>query len=265
MDLSRLLVEVRKAAVEAGAAIMEVYNRGKGFDAEYKDDDSPLTEADLSANRILVARLQELTPAVPIMAEESDLPPWSKRKHWRECWVVDPLDGTREFIKRNDEFTVNVGLVRDHKPILGVVYAPALQRWYYAARHEGAWRQDGKKTPVKLKSRAPEPGQPVKVVGSRSHNTPQFDDFVAGLGETASIIMGSSLKLCLVADGTADLYPRLGPTSEWDTCAAQAVVEEAGGQVLDFETGEPLTYNARESIINPHFVVCTESDPAWFK
>ncbi len=265
MDLSRLLVEVRKAAVEAGSAIMEVYNRGKGFDAEYKDDDSPLTEADLSANRILVSRLQELTPAVPIMAEESDLPPWSKRKHWRECWVVDPLDGTREFIKRNDEFTVNVGLVRDHKPILGVVYAPALQRWYYAARHEGAWRQDGKKTPVALQARAVQAGRPVKVVGSRSHNTPEFDAFVAGLGETESIVMGSSLKLCLVADGTADLYPRLGPTSEWDTCAAHAVVEEAGGQVLNFETGEPLTYNARESIINPSFIVCAESDSAWFE
>jgi 3'(2'), 5'-bisphosphate nucleotidase len=256
---------LRKAAVEAGAAIMEVYQRAKGFDAEYKDDDSPLTEADLAANRILVARLQELTPSVPIMAEESDLPPWSKRKHWRECWVVDPLDGTREFLKRNDEFTVNVGLVRDNKPILGVVYAPALQRWYYAARHEGAWRQDGKKAPTKLAVKAPEAGRPLKVVGSRSHNTPQFDDFVAGLGETETVVMGSSLKICLVADGTADLYPRLGPTSEWDTCAAQAVVEEAGGQLLNFETGEPLTYNARESIINPHFIVCTESDPGWFE
>ncbi len=265
MDLSRLLVEVRKAAVEAGAAIMEVYRHGKGFDAEYKDDDSPLTEADLAANRILVARLQELTPSVPIMAEESDLPPWSKRKHWRECWVVDPLDGTREFLKRNDEFTVNVGLVRDNKPVLGVVYAPALQRWYYAARHEGAWRQDGKKAPTKLAVKSPDAGRPLKVVGSRSHNTPEFDAFVGKLGETETVVMGSSLKLCLVADGTADLYPRLGPTSEWDTCAAQAVVEEAGGQVLNFETGEPLTYNARESIINPHFIVCTESDPGWFK
>lgn len=265
MDLSRLLDEVRRAAVEAGAAIMEVYNRGKGTEAEYKDDNSPLTEADMAANRILVARLQELTPAVPIMAEESDLPPWSKRKHWRECWVVDPLDGTREFLKRNDEFTVNVGLVRDHKPILGVVYAPALQRWYYAARHEGAWRQDGKKTPSRLKVQPPESGHPLTVVGSRSHNTPEFDAFVDKLGASETVAMGSSLKLCLVADGTADLYPRLGPTSEWDTCAAHAVVDEAGGQVLNFETGEALTYNARESIINPSFIVCAESDAGWFK
>ena len=265
MDLSRLLIDVRKAAVEAGAAIMQVYGRGKGTEAEYKDDDSPLTEADMAANRILVARLQELTPKVPVMAEESDLPDWTQRKYWRECWVVDPLDGTREFLKRNDEFTVNIGLVRDNKPILGVVYAPALQRWYYATRHEGAWRQDGKKTPIKLQARAPEPGKPVKVVGSRSHNTPEFDEFVGTLGETETVVMGSSLKLCLVADGTADLYPRLGPTSEWDTCAAQAVVEEAGGQVLNFETGEPLTYNARESIINPSFIVCAESDAGWFK
>jgi len=265
MDLSRLLVDVRRAAVEAGAAIMEVYNRGKGFETEYKDDDSPLTEADLAANRILVARLQELTPKLPVMAEESNLSDWSQRKYWRECWVVDPLDGTREFLKRNDEFTINIGLVRDHKPILGVVYAPALQRWYYAARHEGAWRQDGKKTPQKLQVQSPQAGKPLKVVGSRSHNTPEFDEFVGRLGETETVVMGSSLKLCLVADGTADLYPRLGPTSEWDTCAAHAVVAEAGGQVLNFETGEPLTYNARESIINPHFIVCAESDPTWFK
>ncbi|QOC23083.1 3'(2'),5'-bisphosphate nucleotidase CysQ [Wenzhouxiangella sp. AB-CW3] len=265
MNLKKTLADVRGIAVEAGAAIMEVYRRDEKLSTETKADDSPLTEADLAANRIVVARLQELTPGIPILAEESDLPDWTQRKHWSECWVVDPLDGTREFLKQNDEFTVNIALVRDHKPVLGVVYAPALQRWYYAARHEGAWRQDGKKTPIKLTAHPPEPGRPLKVVGSRSHNTPEFDEFVGRLGETETVVMGSSLKLCLVADGTADLYPRLGPTSEWDTCAAQAVVEQAGAQVLNFETGEPLSYNARESIINPHFIVCTESDPGWFK
>lgn len=264
MDLSKLLVDVRKAVVEAGAEIMAVYSHPSRWETRKKDDDSPLTAADTVANRVLVARLNELTPAIPVLAEESEMPPWSQRKQWRECWVVDPLDGTREFLKRNDEFTVNVALVRDNRPILGVVHAPALQRWYYAARHEGAWRQDGKKAPVKLDVSKRSPDRPWKVVGSRSHNTPEFDEFVARLGEVEIVTMGSSLKLCLVADGSADVYPRPGPTSEWDTAAAHAVVAEAGGQVVNLETGETLTYNTRESVINPPFLVCAEADPAWF-
>lgn len=264
MNLSKLLVEVRSAVAEAGAEILAIYSDPSKFETEQKDDDSPLTAADVAANRLLVSRLQELTPAIPILSEESKQAPWSERRHWKDCWVVDPLDGTKEFLKRNDEFTVNVALVRDHKPILGVVYAPALQRWYYASRDDGAWRQDGQKTPMKIAVRDKIADRPWQVVGSRSHNTPEVDAFIERLGEAEMLAMGSSLKLCLVADGSADLYPRLGPTSEWDTCAAQAVVEQAGGQVLDAETGKPLTYNARESILNPHFIVCAKPDPAWF-
>ncbi len=264
MNLSKLLVEVRSAVAEAGAEILAIYSKPSKFETEQKADNSPLTQADLAANRLLVGRLKELTPAVPILSEESKQAPWSERRHWKDCWVVDPLDGTKEFLKRNDEFTVNVALVRDHKPILGVVYAPALQRWYYATRDDGAWRQDGKKTPAKIEVREKVADRPWQVVGSRSHNTPEVDAFIEKLGEAEILAMGSSLKLCLVADGSADLYPRLGPTSEWDTCAAQAVVEQAGGQVLNAETGEPLTYNARESILNPHFIVCARPDPAWF-
>jgi 3'(2'), 5'-bisphosphate nucleotidase len=264
MDLSKLLVKVREAVAEAGAEILAIYSDPSKFETELKGDDSPLTAADLAANKLLVSRLQELTPAIPILSEESRQAPWSERKHWQDCWVVDPLDGTKEFLKRNDEFTVNVALVRDHKPVLGVVYAPALQRWYYASSDDGAWRQDGKKAPARIEVREKIADRPWQVVGSRSHNTPEVDAFIERLGEAELLAMGSSLKLCLVADGSADLYPRLGPTSEWDTCAAQAVVEQAGGQVLEADTGKPLSYNARESILNPHFIVCGRPDPAWF-
>lgn len=264
MDLSKTLSEVRQIVADAGAKILEIYSNPKRFETEHKDDDSPLTAADLAANKLIVSRLQELTPKIPILSEEAAQAPWHERKHWDRCWVVDPLDGTREFLKRNDEFTVNVALVRDHKPVLGVVYAPALQEWYFAARHEGAWHQTGQGVMEKLVVQEKPADRPWRVVGSRSHNTPEVDAFVERLGKAELVAMGSSLKLCLVAANKADIYPRLGPTSEWDTCAAQAVVEEAGGLVLDAQTGQPLQYNARESILNPHFIVCAKSDPSWF-
>lgn len=265
MDLKKTLDQVRGAVAEAAAEILHIYSDPSRFDLEHKDDDSPLTAADVAANKLLVSRLQELTPGIPILSEESRQAPWHDRKHWQRCWVVDPLDGTKEFLKRNDEFTVNVALVRDHRPILGVVYAPALQKWYFAARHEGAWRQVGGGVMDRIRVAEKPVDRPWRVVGSRSHNTPEVDEFVQRLGDAELVSMGSSLKLCLVADGTADVYPRLGPTSEWDTCAAQAIVEEAGGQVLNAETGEPLTYNARESVLNPHFIACSRPEPNWFK
>jgi 3'(2'), 5'-bisphosphate nucleotidase len=265
MELKRTLDRVKSAVAEAGAAILEIYSDPGRFDTEKKADDSPLTAADLAANKLLVARLRELTPGIPILSEESKQAPWHERKHWQQCWVVDPLDGTKEFLKRNDEFTVNVALVRDHQPILGVVYAPALQKWYFAARHEGAWRQEGSGVMDRIQVAEKPAGRPWQVVGSRSHSTPEVDAFVARLGDAELVSMGSSLKLCLVADGTADVYPRLGPTSEWDTCAAQAIVEQAGGQVLNAETGEPLSYNARESLLNPHFIACANPEPGWFQ
>ncbi|WP_376692598.1 3'(2'),5'-bisphosphate nucleotidase CysQ [Wenzhouxiangella sp. EGI_FJ10409] len=265
MQSDDLLPRVREAVAEAGEAIMAVYNDPATTEFVDKEDNSPLTEADLAANRILVERLQALTPDVPILSEESKQAPWSQRKHWRELWVVDPLDGTREFLKRNGEFTVNVALVRDHKPVLGVVYAPALDRWYFASIEDGAWRQDDAREPVAIEAGHKQDDRPWQVVGSRSHNTREVEDFVARLGSAEFVAMGSSLKLCLVADGSAHIYPRLGPTCEWDTCAAQAVVEAAGGQVVNAETGEPLTYNAREEVLNPWFIACREPDRAWFE
>jgi len=260
-----MLVQVRQAVAEAGSAILDVYADPASFETELKQDDSPLTAADKAANNILVKALEALTPDIPVLSEESVHAPWGTRKHWDRCWVVDPLDGTREFLKRNDEFTVNVALVEHHRPILGVVYAPALDRWFFAAQGQGAWRKDGEREPVAIHVGDKIADRPWQVVGSRSHNTPEVDAFVERLGDAEMVAMGSSLKLCLVADGSADVYPRLGPTSEWDTCAAQAVVEEAGGQVLNAESGQPLTYNARETLLNPHFIVCARPDPDWFR
>jgi 3'(2'), 5'-bisphosphate nucleotidase len=265
MQLSEMLPRVREAVAEAGEAIMAVYNDPATTEVIDKDDKSPLTEADLAANRILVERLKALTPDVPILSEESKQAPWSERKQWTQLWVVDPLDGTREFIKRNGEFTVNVALVRDHKPVLGVVYAPALGRWYFASAEDGAWRQDEDRDPVRIEATDKPDDRPWHVVGSRSHNTREVEDFVARLGSAEFVAMGSSLKLCLVADGSAHIYPRLGPTCEWDTCAAQAVVEAAGGQVVNAETGDPLTYNAREEVLNPWFIVCRHPRKDWFR
>ena len=264
MSLEIWLEGVREAVAEAGEAILEIYADPVRFETEHKADDSPLTAADLAANRILVAKLRALTPDIPILSEESAQAPWSERQHWNQCWVVDPLDGTKEFVKRNGEFTVNVGLVKNHRPILGVVYAPVLKHWYFSAEGLGAWQQKG--------NEAAEPihvgGEPTdgvwRVVGSRSHQSPDMAQFLSHFGQTELVAMGSSLKLCLVAANEADVYPRLGPTSEWDTCAAHAVVNGAGGQVLDLNTGKELTYNARESILNPHFIVCSEPKPDWF-
>lgn len=265
MDFEKLLAGVQAAVSKAGDEILKIYADPELFNTEHKADDSPLTAADLAANRVLVSALTELTPNVPILSEESAQAPWSERQHWRACWVVDPLDGTKEFLKRNDEFTVNVGLVIDHEPVLGVVFAPALGKWYYGAQGLGAWMRLGDAEPQAIQATQRAQERPWRVVGSRSHQSPEMAGFLERLGETEMIAMGSSLKLCLVASGEADVYPRLGPTSEWDTCAAHAVVQVAGGQVLNLENGQPLAYNARESILNPHFIVCTEPNPDWFE
>lgn len=242
VDWVQVLEGVREAVGQAGQEILSIYAEPSRFNTEHKADDSPLTAADLAANQVLVEALRTLTPTIPILSEESAQAPWSERQHWSSCWVVDPLDGTKEFLKRNDEFTVNVGLVVDHRPELGVVYAPALSLWYFALEGHGAWMQqgDGAPKPISVASRSQD--KPWRVVGSRSHQSPDMADFLVKLGDTELVAMGSSLKLCLVASGQADVYPRLGPTSEWDTCAAHAVVNVAGGQVLNLDTGTPLTY-----------------------
>ena len=254
-----LLPAVLEAVAAAGTAILEVYAGSHAV--EYKSDDSPITRADRAAHEILAARLGAIAPAIPVLSEEAEAAhDPAVRGAWRELWLVDPLDGTKEFIGRNGEFTVNVALVRDHRPVLGVVAAPALGLTYYAAEDRGAFRRrDGAAAePIRVRQCA---GPPV-VVGSRSHRGDSLDAVLARLGPHELRPMGSALKFCLVAEGSADFYPRLGPTSEWDTAAAQAVLEQAGGAVTMLD-GRPLRYNERATLLNPHFIAYGDAGRRW--
>ena len=248
-------------AAEAGDAILEVY--ASDFDVQAKNDQSPLTQADLASHRIIVAGLQELTPEIPVISEESGLPGFGERGQWNPYWLIDPLDGTREFVKKNGEFTVNIALIQDHKPVLGVVHVPVRGTTYSGCRGVGAeLRSEGvEPAPIGV---ARESATPVRVVGSRSHRGKSLDVFLQNLGDFEMHPTGSSLKFCLIAEGKADVYPRLGPTSEWDTAAAQAVVEQAGGVVLELD-GNPLTYNNKSDILNPFFLVAGPMDHDWLK
>jgi 3'(2'), 5'-bisphosphate nucleotidase len=261
-DLSSLLPEVRRLVDAACVAILEVYATGHGV--EYKADDSPITRADRAAHDILSEGLSRLTPDVPVLSEESTREQaYEVRRHWREFWLVDPLDGTREFIQRNGEFTVNVALVRDHGVVLGVVAAPVLQLTYWGGAGLGACVQQGTTAARPIHVRQPAAEPPV-IVGSRSHRGDSLDGVLARIGPHEMQPMGSSLKFCLVAEGKADLYPRLGPTSEWDTAAAQAVVEAAGGGVTTLD-GAPLRYNERATLLNPHFLAFGDHRRAWHR
>lgn len=259
MSRDTLLQSVSDIAHQAGDAIMAIYQ--KDFAIYEKSDESPLTEADLAAHNIIIKGLESISE-LPILSEESADIPWSTRQTWNEYWLVDPLDGTKEFIKKNGEFTVNIALIKDGVPVLGVVYAPVLKTTYCGATGVGAfkWVNDEKSPLQPQKHNADECW---KVVGSRSHQSPAIQALLDSLsGETELVAMGSSLKLCLVAEGSAHLYPRLGPTSEWDTGAAQAVVEAAGAKVTVIDEAdpladdaEPLRYNQKESVLNPYFLV----------
>jgi 3'(2'), 5'-bisphosphate nucleotidase len=257
--LAALLPGVLDAVAAAGTAILEVY--ATAHEVEYKADDSPLTRADRAAHDTLARSLAALAPAIPLLSEEGEANhARAVRGGWREFWLVDPLDGTKEFIGRNGEFTVNVALVQDHRPVLGVVAAPALGLAYYAAEGLGAFRrQDGAAAePIRTRPAA----EPLVVVGSRSHRGDSLDGLLARIGPHELRPMGSALKFCLVAEGSADFYPRLGPTSEWDTAAAQAVLEVAGGAVTTLD-GKPLRYNQRETLLNPHFIAFGDRRRNW--
>jgi 3'(2'), 5'-bisphosphate nucleotidase len=259
MKLVDILPDLVTIARSAGSAILKIYDRE--FDVSFKEDASPLTQADLASHAVIRDALRELTPQVPLMSEESREIPYPERAEWREYWLVDPLDGTKEFVNRNGEFTVNIALIRDHYPVLGVVHVPVHQVTYSGIAGVGCVRQQGDEAPQAVKVRTPA-AQPPMVVGSRSHANPDLARRLAGLGPHEMISMGSSLKFCLVAEGKADFYPRLGPTSEWDTAAAQAVVEAAGGQVVTLD-GHRLRYNRGESVLNPEFLVFGDEAQAW--
>ena len=236
----------------AGAAILNIY-KADDFGEIRKADDSPLTRADMASHHAIVAGLQKIDPLCPILSEEAADIPYEARRHWARFWLVDPLDGTKEFIKRNGEFTVNIALIESGQPVLGVVYAPATGVCYFAAAGVGAFVQRGDSTAQPIKVHEPVPHSSLRVVASRSHSDERTAALLRALGECQCVSMGSSLKLCLVAEGVADFYPRLGPTMEWDTAAAHAVVAAAGGVVCD-SAGKQIHYN-KADLHNPEFLV----------
>lgn len=254
-----LLREVEAIAREAGAAILGIYARN--FTVQEKADKSPLTEADVAAHTIISRRLSELSPSLPILSEE-DIDGFSGPDQAGRYWLVDPLDGTKEFIKRNGEFTVNIALIAKGRPVLGVVFAPMLDTIYFAAQGMGAFRQIGEGEQEQICVAEHDVGTSWKVVGSRSHAGDSLREVLQLLGAHEMLSMGSSLKFCMVAEGSADVYPRLGLTSLWDTAAAQCIVEQAGGRVIKL-TGEPLGYGDTSEILNPYFIVHGQSDVDW--
>jgi 3'(2'), 5'-bisphosphate nucleotidase len=258
-DIKELLDPVIKIAYEAGSKIMEIYERD--FSVEEKSDNTPLTEADMAAHYTIEQGLSNLTPEFPILSEESKPTSYEERSSWPRYWLVDPLDGTREFIKRNGEFTVNIALIENNEAVMGFVYAPVVGALYYAAKGLGAYKREGLEEPVEIEVRNKCP-EKVVVAGSRSHASEEFLKFIEKLPGYEIISMGSALKSCLVAEGAADIYARLGPTSEWDTAAAQCIVEEAGGRITRTDMSR-LEYNTKESLLNPHFFVFGDDSIDW--
>ena len=259
-DAQQLLTGVAEIAREAAREILEVYASGD-VSATHKADASPLTAADLRAHRLIVRRLNELTPGMPVLSEEAADTPFAERSQWRRYWLVDPLDGTKEFLSRNGQFTVNIALIEAHVPVLGVVHVPVTDTSYRGLPGTGAWRQAGSAgaAAIRVAARA---AAPLRVVGSRSHRGDSLDAFLAQVGPHELVSLGSSLKFCLIAQGAADVYPRLGPTSEWDTAAAHAVLSGAGGTVSQLD-GRPLSYNTRAQLLNPYFVAFGSTDRDW--
>lgn len=258
----RLTQQALAIARTAGRRIIEVYE--DDYTVSYKADETPVTTADIDANDIIVEALQNLPEAFPVISEESEQIPYNIRHSWSHYWLVDPLDGTREFLRRNGEFSVNIALIANGQPVLGVVIAPVLDIGYYATQGMGAWKQIGEQNPEAIHVRAaPTRSGELTVARSRCPVVgKRLQAFLDKLGEHNEVPMGSSLKSCLVAEGVADLYVRLGPTSEWDTAAAQCIVEEAGGHITDTNLCD-LKYNTRESLLNPHFMVFGDETHNW--
>lgn len=247
---------INKLALQAGGAILGVYNTD--FQVDYKDDNSPLTKADRLSHEIIIEGLTSAFPDIPIISEESgQQEDYKTRAKWSSFWLVDPLDGTKEFIKKNGEFTVNIALIENSYPVMGVIYVPVTGVLYYASKSGGAWRRTSRVSEnsgdEQIHAKKILPDTPVVIVSSRSHPSKELEKYLELFSIESVISAGSSLKFCFVAEGKADIYPRLGPTMEWDTAAGQAIVEEAGGKVLDMD-GRRFIYN-KESLKNGHFIV----------
>ena len=253
------LQKIVALAKQAGEAIMQVYAQ-TDLQIEVKQDDSPVTAADIASHNVIVAGLKQNFAEIAVMSEEAADISWAERQMWQTYWLIDPLDGTKEFIKRNGEFTVNIALIHQGKAIAGVVYAPVLGKCYSGIVGQGAWLEhNGQVSVLDISDTAVQ--SPPIVVGSRSHVSPDVAAYLQTIGEHQMLSVGSSLKFCMVAEGQADVYPRLGLTSEWDTAAAQAVLESAGGQVVEYPALTPLQYNQKENILNPYFIAASS---AWF-
>lgn len=253
MDKPKMIDAVKAIAKAAGVVILDVYHQPGAFEVNLKSDDSPLTIADKKANQVICEGLQQLAPDIPIISEENKAIPYEERKGFQQHWLVDPLDGTKEFIKRNGEFTVNIALIEQQRVILGVVYAPVLDELYWAEKGQGAFlEKEGKTTRLHAPAFTwTDPG--LKVVCSRSHLNEGTQAFIKKLDQAKTVATGSSLKFLIMAKGEAHVYPRLGPTMEWDTGAAQIILEEAGGQVVQHENQQPMEYN-KENLLNPYFL-----------
>ncbi len=260
-DLSALVASIVRIAGDAGLKILELYDSAD-LDVSSKHDNTPLTKADLAANQVIIDKLREIEPSFPILTEESCSIPFDERHEWSTYWLVDPLDGTREFIKHSGEFSVNIALIDKGSPILGVVHAPVLDVTYWACRGYGAWKQHAGKPPVSIKVRKASESCVTVTRSSAPLTGGPLQRFLNKLGQYKIVSMGSVLKSCLVAEGSADLYAKLGPTCEWDTGAAQCIVEEAGGHVTDTQMND-LRYNTKDSLLNPHFFVFGAGDRNW--
>jgi len=252
IDINQIL----DIAEEAGKATLEIYSRE--FTIEQKEDRSPVTEADKKSNEIIINALSELYPDIPFISEETKQTSYAERKDWKYFWLIDPLDGTKEFIKKNGEFTINIALIEDHTPILGVIYVPVKEIFYYSQKGKGSFKIESGADAQSIFASEQATKEKLTVVGSRSHGSETLNAFIeekkSVYNEVELISSGSSLKFCLVAEGKADIYPRTGPTHEWDTAAGHAIVLESGKSAYDYESGEPLLYN-KENLLNGWFIV----------
>ena len=255
MDLISLLSSALEIADAAGEKVLRIYKTD--FKVDYKADESPITAADLASHQVIIDGLRDLTPDIPILSEEGADIRWDERRQWARFWLIDPIDGTKEFTQRTDEFTVNIALIEDGEPVLGVVTAPALNLAYWGSKGEGAHKRDS--AGITHKITVAEPQGKVRVVASKSHLNEDTKAFIEKFESRELVQAGSSLKFCRIAEGQADIYPRLGPTCEWDTGAAHAVLSAAGGKVETLD-GSPLQYG-KEDVLNPFFV----ASGAWYR
>lgn len=258
--MNSLLNDVVSLAKQAGKQILNIYQGD--FTVEYKTDKSPITVADLASHDCVCQGLSHLTPDLPIISEESIPASFQKRQRWEKYWLVDPLDGTKEFLEKNGEFTINIALIEQHKPSLGVIFVPSADICYFARKGQGAYKQIGQTRPKVIHGRAWKEGQPITAVISRRHGMEELKKFLAQFSRLNLLHCGSALKFCWVAEGLADLYPRFSPTFEWDTAAGQCILNEAGGLVID-NTGHELQYNMSSSLQTANFLAIADKRYCW--